>query len=159
MQVGAACDSVFFLSPPAGACILAYMEASISYLDGVRFEAESRGHRVICDQPASISGADTGMAPPEFLLVSLGTCAGFYALQYLKTRNLPTEGLAVRVLAEKAAQPVRLGSFRIEVTVPKLDPRHHEGVLRAVKLCLVHNTLLHPPTIETVLNTEPAVRE
>jgi putative redox protein len=135
------------------------MEASISYLDGVRFEAESRGHRVICDQPASISGADTGMAPPEFLLVSLGTCAGFYALQYLKTRSLPTEGLAVRVLAEKAAQPVRLGSFRIEVTVPALDPRHHEGVLRAVKLCLVHNTLLHPPTIETVLNTEPAVRE
>ena len=130
------------------------MEASISYLDGVRFEAESRGHRVICDQPASIPGADTGMAPPEFLLVSLGTCAGFYALQYLKTRSLPTEGLAVRVLAEKASQPVRLGSFRIEVTVPGLDPRHHEGVLRAVKLCLVHNTLLHPPAIETVLKTE-----
>ena len=159
MQVGAACDSVFFPSPSASACILVCMEASISYLDGVRFEAESRGHRVICDQPASNSGADTGMAPPEFLLVSLGTCAGFYALQYLKTRSLPTEGLAVRVLAEKAAQPVRLGSFRIEVTVPKLDPRHHEGVLRAVKLCLVHNTLLHPPAIETVLKTEAGVQK
>jgi uncharacterized OsmC-like protein len=127
------------------------MEASISYIDGMKFEAESRGHRVVCDQPASISGADTGMAPPEFLLVSLGTCAGFYALQYLKTRNLPTDGLAVRVIAEKATQPVRIGSFRIEVTAPGLEARHHEGILRAVKLCLVHNTLLHPPTIETVL--------
>ena len=130
------------------------MEVSISYIDGTKFEAESRGHRVICDQPASNSGADTGMAPPEFLLVSLGTCAGFYALQYLKTRSLSTQGLAVRVLAEKATQPVRLGSFRIEVAVPGLEPRHHEGVLRAVKLCLVHNTLLHPPAIETVLKTE-----
>jgi hypothetical protein len=43
--------------------------------------------------------------------------------------------------------------------VPKLDPRHHEGVLRAVKLCLVHNTLLHPPAIETVLKTEAGVQE
>lgn len=130
------------------------MEASITYLDGVKFEAESRGHRVICDQPVGGSGADTGMAPPEFLLVSLGTCAGYYALQYLTARSLPTDGLAVRVLADKATHPVRLGSFRIEVTLPELDPRHHEGVLRAVKLCLVHNTLLHPPAIETVLKTE-----
>jgi putative redox protein len=154
MQVGAGCNSAIFPSPPAIGCIIVRMEANISYLDGVRFEAESRGHRVVCDQPVGNAGADTGMAPPEFLLVSLGTCAGFYALQYLKTRNLPAEGLAVRVLAEKAAHPVRLDSFRIEVTVPQLDPRHHEGVLRAVKLCLVHNTLLHPPTIETVLKTE-----
>jgi uncharacterized OsmC-like protein len=154
MQVGAGCNSAIFPSPPAIGCIIVRMEANISYLDGVRFEAESRGHKVICDQPAGNSGADTGMAPPEFLLVSLGTCAGFYALQYLKTRNLPTDGLAVRVVAEKATQPVRIGSFRIEVTAPGLEARHHEGILRAVKLCLVHNTLLHPPAIETVLKTE-----
>jgi putative redox protein len=135
------------------------METTISYLDGVRFEAESRGHKVICDQPAGDAAADTGMSPPEFLLVSLGTCAGYYALQYLQARSLPTEGLAVRVVAEKATHPVRLGSFRIEVTAPGLEPRHHEGILRAVKLCLVHNTLLHPPSIETVLKTEAALHE
>jgi len=129
------------------------MEAIISYLDGVRFEAESRGHRVICDQPSGNGGADAGMSPPEFLLTSLGTCAAFYALQYLKTRSLPTDGLKVRVVAEKAVQPVRLGSFRIEVAVPELDLHHREGVLRAVKACLVHNTLLAPPSIETVLTS------
>jgi uncharacterized OsmC-like protein len=135
------------------------METNISYLDGVRFEAKSRGHKVICDQPAGDSAGDTGMSPPEFLLVSLGTCAGFYALQYLKARSLPTEGLAVRVIAEKATQPVRIGSFRIEVTSPGLEARHHEGILRAVKLCLVHNTLVHPPSIETVLKTGAGVQE
>jgi uncharacterized OsmC-like protein len=91
------------------------------------------------------------MSPPEFLLASLGTCAGFYALQYLKSRSLPLEGLKVRVIAEKTTQPVRLGSFRIEVAAGNLEPLHQEGVLRAVKACLVHNTLLHPPRIETVL--------
>ncbi len=129
------------------------MEANIRYVDGVKFEAESRGHRVVCDQPLDNSGADAGMSPPEFLLASLGTCAGFYALQYLRTRSLPVGELRVRVIAEKALQPARLGSFRIEVVVPALEPKHQEGVLRAVKACLVHNTLLHPPSIETVIQS------
>jgi uncharacterized OsmC-like protein len=128
------------------------MEVSVQYLDGVKFEASARGHRVLCDQPAENGGSDGGMTPPEFLLVSLGTCAGFYAAQYLRTRGLPAEGLEIKVSAEKAKQPARLGSFRIEVLVPALDPRHEEGVLRAVKACLVHNTLINAPAIETVVH-------
>jgi putative redox protein len=127
------------------------MEIKVDYLDQVRFAAETRGHRVICDQPPDNGGADTGMTPPEFLLASLGTCAGFYAVQYLKTRNQPAEGLKVSVVAEKAKAPARLGSFRIEVVVPNLDPAHEAGVLRAVKACLVHNTLVNAPAIETVV--------
>ena len=123
------------------------MEAIISYLDSVKFEVNSRGHKVICDQPVNNGGNDEGMTPPEFLLASLGTCAGYYAAQYLKTRSLPLAGLAVKVLAEKAKQPARLGSFRIEVTTPVEEERHREGLMRAVKNCLVHNTLLHAPTI------------
>ena len=127
------------------------MEAIIRYTEGVKFEAECRGHTVLCDQPPDNGGADTGMSPPEFLLASLGTCAGFYALQYLKTRGLPVEGLKVRIAAEKAKAPARLGSFRIEVYAPRLKAAHQEGILRAVKACLVHNTLVHPPVIETLL--------
>lgn len=130
------------------------MTTTVEFKDGVRFEAESRGHRVMCDQPATNGGADAGMSPPEFLLASLGTCAGFYALQYLKTRSLPVDGLKVQVTAEKASAPARLGSFRIEVIAPGLDDeRHCEGVLRAVKACLVHNTLLNAPSIETSITT------
>ena len=127
------------------------MEAIIHYTDGVKFEAECRGHRVLCDQPAENGGADAGMSPPEFLLASLGTCAGYYALHYLKTRGLPFWGLKVRVVAEKAMQPARLGTFRLEIAVPEMEPRHREGVLRAIRACLVHNTLVQPPQIETVL--------
>jgi putative redox protein len=129
------------------------MEAIIKHLGNMRFEATARGHSVLCDQPAGNSGEDTGMSPPEFLLVSLGTCAGYYALQYLKTRGLSTEGLEVKVAAEKATQPARLGSFRIEVSTPPLEEKHREGVLRAVKFCLVHNTLLNAPAVETILKT------
>ncbi|HVX65459.1 MAG TPA: OsmC family protein [Bryobacteraceae bacterium] len=134
------------------------MEAIIRYLDGVKFEAEARGHKVLCDQPVSNSGKDEGMTPPEFLLASLGTCAGFYAVQYLTARSLPSEGLTVRVAAEKAAAPARLASFRIEINVPGLtDERHREGVLRAAKACLIHNTLAHAPAVDIVLGVEAAL--
>jgi putative redox protein len=98
------------------------------------------------------------MTPPEFLLVSLGTCAGFYAAKYLETRSLAAEGLEVKVTAEKATQPARVGSFRIEVSVPGLDPAHEAGVLRAVKACLIHNTLLSAPAIQTVIRTRIEVQ-
>jgi uncharacterized OsmC-like protein len=135
------------------------MEIIVRHLGNVQFEAETRGHRVLCDQPADNGGADQGMTPPEFLLASLGTCAGFYAAQYLKARSLPSEGLRIRVSAEKATQPARIGSFRIEVIAPALDPRHEEGILRAVKHCLVHNTLLNTPAIETVVRMEAPAAE
>jgi uncharacterized OsmC-like protein len=133
------------------------MEVKVRHLGNVKFEATTRGHRVVCDQPAENGGSDHGMTPPEFLLASLGTCAGFYAAQYLKARNLPSEGLEVAVHAEKAKLPARLGQFRIEVLVPGLDPKHEAGVHRAVQACLIHNTLLHAPAIETVVRTEAPI--
>lgn len=128
------------------------MEVTVRHLENVQFEVEARGHRVLCDQPVGNGGADAGMSPPEFLLASLASCAGYYALQYLRTRSLPAAGLSVRVSAQKAQQPARLASFRIEVTAPGLDERHEAGILRAVKTCLVHHTLLNTPVIETVVN-------
>ena len=128
------------------------MEVSVHYLGETKFEVVAREHRVICDQPNDNGGADEGMSPPEFLLASLATCAGYYATQYLKTRGLPAEDLKVRVSAVKAAQPARLASFEIEVTIHSLDERHQAGILRAVKACLIHNTLLGQPSIGITVN-------
>src|SRR5512144_3285402 len=128
------------------------MEVFAEYVGGAKCEVTARGHRVISDQPLDNGGSDEGMAPPEFLLVSLATCAAHYAVQYLKTRKLPTANVKVRVSAEKVLQPARLASFRIEVTTPELDEQHQAGVLRAVKACLIHNTLLASPQIEVAVN-------
>ena len=125
-----------------------FMEVEILHLGEVKFEAIARGHRVLCDQPATLGGSDSGMTPPEFLLVSLGTCAGFYAAQYLKTRSLPADGLRIKVTAEKATQPARIGRLQVFVTTP---------ILRAVKSCLIHATLLNAPVVDIVLNAPVGV--
>ncbi len=124
------------------------MEVITEYLGKTKFAVSTRGHRVICDQPVANRGEDAGMSPPEFLLAALGSCAGYYAAEYLNTRGLPSKDLIVRVTAEKERNPARLDSFRIEVSAPGLDEQHRAGVLRAVKACLIHNTLLSSPRIE-----------
>jgi hypothetical protein len=93
------------------------------------------------------------MTPPELLLASLGSCAAFYAVQYLKSRNLAESGVEVSVTADKLKQPTRIGNFRILVKCPiSLTEDQKEGLMRSVHHCLVHNTLL-------VLQLQMAVAE
>lgn len=124
------------------------MRIDVDYLGGAQLEVTARNHKLLCDQPVENGGFDEGVTPPELMLASLGTCAAYYAAQYLKSRKLPTE-LRVHVEAEKAKSPARLSDFVIQIDTPGVDRSHEKGILRAVEACLIHNTLLHPPKIET----------
>ena len=125
------------------------MEVSIEHLGAVQFEIKARNHSIISDQAVSDGGYDEGMTPPELFLASLGSCAAFYAAQYLRKHKLASEGTRVRVLAQKLRDPARLGEFRIEVQSPiDLDDRHRKGMEDAVAHCLIHRTLQNPPKID-----------
>ena len=124
------------------------IEVNVEHLGAVKFEVKARKHTIACDQPSDNGGLDEAMTPPELLLASLGTCAGYYAAQYLKKFNLPAEAIRVRVTADKEQSPARLDNFRIEVEMAaELSGEHRAGVERAVHHCLIHNTLLNPPKI------------
>jgi len=125
------------------------MEITVEHLGSVQFEIKTRGHSIVSDQPVEQGGFDEGMTPPELLLASLGSCAGYYAAQYLRKHKLAIEGTRVRVTCDKLKDPVaRLDNFVIEVDAPvELSQQHRKGVQEAVEHCLVHNTLLHPPKI------------
>ena len=76
------------------------MEVRVEHLGGMQFEIKARHHRISSDQPVDNGGFDEGMTPPELLLASLGSCAGFYAAQYLKKHHVATEGMIVRLCRE-----------------------------------------------------------
>ena len=124
------------------------MEVKITHLNRVKFAIQSGSHSILCDQPVENGGEDSGMSPPELLLASLGSCAAFYAVQYLKTRNLAETGVEVTVTAEKLKSPARVGNFQIQVACPvSLTEEQTEGLMRSVHHCLIHNTLLSPSEI------------
>jgi len=135
------------------------LEVRVDHLGDVQFEVKARGHRIYCDQPAEDGGFDEGMTPSEFLLASLGTCAGYYAVQYLKSNRLPLDGLQIQVRAERASKPSRIAEFKIELHYERmLEGKHRVGMLESVHKCLIHNTLLNPPRIEVSLASSPEAR-
>ena len=133
------------------------METIVTVINGVQFSAESRGHRIISDQPVESGGADGGMTPPELLLASLGTCAAYYAVQYLKLHKIPADDLTVRVEAEKEKSPARMSRFRIHIDHPAAaEEKHRDGLRRAADKCLIHNTLLNTPAIDIEVESRVA---
>jgi putative redox protein len=133
------------------------MEITVEHLGAVQFEIRSRQHKVISDQPAENNGHDEGMTPPELLLASLGSCAAYYAVDYLKRNKIEREGVKARVTAEKVKGPFRLDNFKIEVEVPgDLEENQVKGLEDAVHRCLIHNTLLSPPKIEVAIQAAVA---
>ena len=130
------------------------LEVSVEHLGAVQFEIKTRGLSIVCDQPEENGGFNEGMTPPELMLASLGSCAAFYAVDYVKRQKLAVDGLKVQVTATKAKNPARLDSFKIDVDVPAiLSEEQVKGMEDAVHRCLIHNTLLHPPMITLAVKT------
>jgi len=133
------------------------MEVTIEHLGAVQFEIKARQHAITCDQPPENGGFDEGMTPPELFLASLGSCAAYYAAEYLRQKNLAVEGTRVRISAEKVPNPPRIDNIRIEVDLPlACDERDRAGVDRAVHRCLIHNTLMSPPRVEIAIHSPTA---
>ena len=125
------------------------MTTTVNHLGAVQFEIRTRTHTIISDQPEEDGGFDEGMTPPELLLAALGSCAAYYAAQYLRKQRLAKEGTTVTVTADKVLNPPRLDNFRVSVASPvALNAEQREGMNEAISHCLVHNTLTHPPKIQ-----------
>ena len=132
------------------------MDVHVEHLGDVQFEIKARQHTIACDQPENLGGYDEGMTPPELFLSSLGSCAAFYAVAYLKKKGITATGTRVDVTADKVPNPARIDNFKIAVSVPvELTPEQREGVDQAVHHCLIHNTLLHPPSISFTIDSAP----
>jgi putative redox protein len=115
------------------------LEITLQHAGGARFAAEARQHRVVVDQPTEDGATDKGMSPAELLLASPGGCIGQYVAQYLRLRGLPSEGLLIRVTADRSTRPMRLSKFHVEVIAPLLNERQ----LRALEKSLASAGLVH----------------
>jgi uncharacterized OsmC-like protein len=134
------------------------LQVDVEHLGEVQFEIKARTHTIACDQPEDAGGYDEGMTPPELLLSSLGSCAAFYAVAYLKKKGISAVGTRVRVTADKVTSPPRLENFQIELTVPvELTEEHHAGIDQAVHRCIIHNTLQHPPQVHLSIHAASGV--
>ena len=123
------------------------MEITLHYIEGARFSSEAGKHRVVVDQPAEDGATDQGMTPAEMLLTALGSCVGQHVAQYLKLRSLPSQGLRIRVGAERSTRPLQLDDFRVEIVAPGLTERQLRALEKTLPSGLVQNAVIRTNSI------------
>jgi ribosomal protein S12 methylthiotransferase accessory factor len=122
----------------------------VSFPGGKRVDAHVGDFVVPTDQPPELGGEGSAVAPFDLFLASLATCAGVYVLGFCQARNLPTEGLALRLAVAETDPATKLPArIRIELQLPESFPEHlRAAVLRAAGSCKVKKVIAAQPVIE-----------
>jgi uncharacterized OsmC-like protein len=122
---------------------------TINYQGGFKLHAETRGHKLVSDQPLEKRGEDSGPTPPELFIFSLGACIGVYARFFAERHNISLEGMNIEMEWEKAENPSRIGAIRARIIIPGGVPeRFRSPLLKSACSCLIHNTITHSAEIE-----------
>jgi putative redox protein len=125
------------------------MDMEIYFSGNKKVSAQYKGFTIDTDQPVDAGGDGTAPAPFDLFLASLGTCAGFYVLQFLQQRDLPTEGAGVGMSLERNPETHLVSKVKMEIRLPAGFPEKYEAaVIRAAELCAVKRHLEHPPLFE-----------
>lgn len=134
------------------------MKMEITFPGGLAVESRFKGHTVRTDQPERAGGGDTGPAPFDLFLSSIGTCAGFYALRFCEQRGLSSEGLKVYLEPVRDPDAKRLAAIRLQVALPEGFPeKYHAAILRSMDQCAVKRHVVEAPEFEVeVLEAQPA---
>ena len=130
------------------------MRVTVKHISGLKFEAETRGHVIIGDQPESNGGENAGMHPQEWLLAAMGHCVAFYVHSYCRARDLDTHGIRVEATAHKSKEkPLHMEGFKVDIHIPhRFEERHCKGLMRAANSCIIHHTLEHANEIRTEIH-------
>ena len=131
------------------------MDMEVYFPGNKKVYANYKGFTVETDQPVGAGGDGTALAPFDLFLVSLGTCAGIFVLQFMQQRNLPTEGAGlVMRIAERDPESHLITKIQLEIKLPADFPeKYRDAIIRSAELCTVKRHLDRPPAFEVYTTT------
>ena len=133
---------------------LSTFKAKTFLKENVLVEAETRGHKVVIDEPTNLGGTDKGMNPVELLLSALGACQSIVARTYAKKFGIDLQNFWVELEGDididgfLGKSDVRPGfqtiryTFHIETTAPQEKIEAYKEYIEA-----------HCPVGDSIANT------
>lgn len=89
-------------------------EISISWKEGMAFEAEVNGHKIMLDAGEQSGGLNRGPRPKPLMLVALAGCTAMDVVSILAKMRVELENFDVRVEGEQSEEhPVHYTSMHI----------------------------------------------
>jgi ribosomal protein S12 methylthiotransferase accessory factor len=125
------------------------MEITVDFPGGSRVDAHFNSFTIPTDQPKEDGGDGTAPAPFELFLASLVTCAGYYVLEFCKTRNIDTSGIRLKQWIERNETTYRVEKISMEIQLPEDFPqKYSSAVKRAAEQCSVKKHMEDPPAFD-----------
>jgi uncharacterized OsmC-like protein/alpha/beta superfamily hydrolase len=129
---------------------------------GFAQEIIAHRHRLVADEPKEVGGTELGPTPYDLLLGALGACTSMTLRMYADRKQLPLEGVRVRLRYSKvhaldcAQCETKVGKIdRIDREIEVLGALSGEQRLRLLEMadrCPVHRTLISEIDIVTKLS-------
>ncbi len=111
---------------------------NVSYPGGKRVDAHFDGFTVHTDQNVEDGGEGSAPEPFDLFFISLATCAGAYALEFCLSRKIETEGLTLKLAADKGEGSKLFDRITLALTLPEGFPeKYRTAIVRSVELCTV----------------------
>lgn len=130
---------------------------NVKWIDGMSFEAEAKGYKIILDAEPEVGGKMKGPKPKLLLLIALAGCTGMDVVSLLKKMRIEFSQLNIRVDGETVDEhPKRFTHMTItyELTGTNIDREKVEKaiVMSQEKYCSVTATLKASVKIDHLLN-------
>lgn len=124
------------------------MEMDITFDGGKKVNAHYKGFTHATDQPASEGGDGSAPEPFDLFLASLGTCAGVYVVYFCESRNIPTDGIRMKMRMVQNEKTHLMTAIDLDLELPAAFPaKYRKAVARAAEMCTVKRTMAAPPEI------------
>jgi len=110
----------------------------VSFPGGKKVDAKIGNFTIQTDQSTKAGGDASAPEPFDLFLASIATCAGIFALGFCQSRNIPTEGLALRMECEKDPAKKLFAQMRFHLTLPPGFPDKYRGSIeKSIGMCTV----------------------
>lgn len=73
---------------------------NVNWIDGMAFESEVNGHKIVIDAMKGVGGEDRGPRPKPLMLLALAGCTGMDVVSILKKMKVELENFALEVEAD-----------------------------------------------------------
>jgi len=121
----------------------------ITFGGNKKINASFHGFEIKTDQPKSDGGDGSAPTPFDLFLASLGTCAGIFAVGFLQSRKLSTEGFKIDLSFDWDPASHLVKKVAMRMTLPKDFPQEYKAALiKSTELCTVKRHLASPPSFE-----------
>ncbi len=114
---------------------MSHQNLNCTWKNGMAFETEISGHKILMDADDSVGGEDNGPRPKPLMLASLAGCTGMDVISILKKMQQPYTYFNIDIEAEMTEEhPKQYSSIKVIYEFKQADNLDEKKVQKAVEL-------------------------